>query len=175
MKRFRNGQERESRTIRTALDAQPAKLLRALQRSTAFTGGWYARRSSARSRRTGRRQNGSNRRSGRRRNTSSEIQKRMLQSCQRQREGRRGRELGWARRNWLVLVPEVRDLASLNQQILTACALGRERTIMGRSLTVGQARGWSSLTYCRLAKSAFPLRRGLSIDNRRWRSASSAF
>ena len=48
-------------------------------------------------------------------------------------------ELGWFRRNWLVPVPEARDLASLNEQLLTACALGRERMIIGRSITVGQA------------------------------------
>jgi transposase len=65
-------------------------------------------------------------------------------------------ELGWFRRNWLVPVPEARDLASLNEQLLAACALGRDRTIAGRSLTVGRPPRGNSLTYCRWPKSAFP-------------------
>jgi transposase len=46
-------------------------------------------------------------------------------------------ELGWFRRNWLVPVPEAADLAGLNEQLLAACAGGRDRTIIGRSVTVG--------------------------------------
>ena len=64
-------------------------------------------------------------------------------------------ELGWFRRNWLVPVPEASDLASLNEQLLTACALGRERTIIGRSITVGQAARVEQPYYCRWPKSAF--------------------
>jgi transposase len=64
-------------------------------------------------------------------------------------------ELGWFRRNWLVPVPEASDLASLNEQLLTACARGRERTIIGRSITVGEAARMEQPYYCRLPKSAF--------------------
>src|SRR5450631_2355696 len=66
-------------------------------------------------------------------------------------------ELGWFRRNWLVPVPEARDLASLNEQILTACALGRERTIIGRSITVGQAARMEQPHLLPLAEERFPI------------------
>jgi hypothetical protein len=49
-------------------------------------------------------------------------------------------ELGWYRRNWLVPVPEADDLESLNQQLLAACVASRSRTIIGRTMTVGE--GW---------------------------------
>jgi hypothetical protein len=66
-------------------------------------------------------------------------------------------ELGWFRRNWLVPVPEASDLASLNEQLLTACALGRERTIIGRSITVGQAAKMEQPHLLPLAEEGFPI------------------
>jgi transposase len=66
-------------------------------------------------------------------------------------------ELGWFRRNWLVPVPEARDLASLNEQLLTACAIGRDRTITGRSLTVGQATRMEQPHLLPLAAEGFPI------------------
>jgi transposase len=48
-------------------------------------------------------------------------------------------ELAWFRRNWLVPVPEAGGIDALNQQILDACLENRSRTIIGRSMTIGQA------------------------------------
>jgi transposase len=66
-------------------------------------------------------------------------------------------ELGWFRRNWLVPVPEASDLASLNEQLLKACALGRERTIIGRSITVGEAARLEQPYLLPLAEEHFPV------------------
>ena len=48
-------------------------------------------------------------------------------------------ELGWYRRNLLVPVPEARDVAELNEQLLTACIASRDRTMKGKPTTVGEA------------------------------------
>ena len=48
-------------------------------------------------------------------------------------------ELGWYRRNCLVPVPEAKDLADLNRQLLAACVASQARTIHGRAMTVGEA------------------------------------
>jgi transposase len=48
-------------------------------------------------------------------------------------------ELGWYRRNLLVPVPEVRDLAELNETLLAGCIASRARTISGKATTVGEA------------------------------------
>src|ERR1700691_4321936 len=48
-------------------------------------------------------------------------------------------ELGWYRRNWLVPVPEAEDLESLNRQLLAACIASRNRTIIGRNMTIAEA------------------------------------
>jgi transposase len=48
-------------------------------------------------------------------------------------------ELGWYRRNWLVPVPEAEDLESLNQQLLASCIASRNRTIIGRNMTIAEA------------------------------------
>jgi len=48
-------------------------------------------------------------------------------------------ELGWYRRNWLVPVPEADDLESLNRQLLADCVSSRNRTIVGRDMTVAEA------------------------------------
>jgi len=48
-------------------------------------------------------------------------------------------ELGWYRRNCLVPVPEAKDLADLNAQLLAACVASRARTIQGKSMSVGEA------------------------------------
>jgi hypothetical protein len=48
-------------------------------------------------------------------------------------------ELGWYRRNCLVPVPQAKDLATLNEQLLAACVANRARTIQGKSMTVGEA------------------------------------
>src|ERR1700733_5689416 len=41
-------------------------------------------------------------------------------------------ELGWYRRNCLVPVPEAKDLAALNERLLSLCVANRNRTIQGR-------------------------------------------
>ena len=46
-------------------------------------------------------------------------------------------EAGYFRRNHWVPVPEVEDLASLNQQLMQACQQDEHRTIAGREQTVG--------------------------------------
>jgi len=66
-------------------------------------------------------------------------------------------ELGWFRRNWLVPVPEASDLAALNQQILAACLENRSRTIIGRSMTIGQADEQERAYLSPLAEEEFPI------------------
>jgi transposase len=66
-------------------------------------------------------------------------------------------ELGWFRRNWLVPVPEASDLASLNEKLVAACAVGRDRTINGRSITVGQAARMEQPYLLPLAEERFPI------------------
>jgi len=65
------------------------------------------------------------------------LPERVLQPGQRQRKRRRGRRVGWFRRNLLVPVPEAVDLTALNQQVLRDCVANRDRTIIGRSMTIG--------------------------------------
>jgi transposase len=48
-------------------------------------------------------------------------------------------EVGRFRRNHLVPVPEVADLAELNRLLLTACEADLHRRIVGRDMTVGEA------------------------------------
>jgi len=48
-------------------------------------------------------------------------------------------ELGWFRRNCLTPVPEAESLAEFNEQLLRACIANRNRTIRGRTMTVGEA------------------------------------
>src|SRR6202140_1713453 len=67
-------------------------------------------------------------------------------------------ELGWFRRNWLVPVPEASHLAALNQQILTACLESRSRTVIGRSMTIGQASEQEREHLSPLAEEGFPIR-----------------
>jgi len=66
-------------------------------------------------------------------------------------------ELGWFRRNWMVPVPEARDLADLNEQILAACVANHSRTIIGRSMTVGEAREQERSFLSPLAEERFPI------------------
>ncbi len=47
--------------------------------------------------------------------------------------------MGWFRRNLLVSVPEAGDLNALNEQVLADCVANRDRTIIGRSMTIGMA------------------------------------
>jgi transposase len=65
-------------------------------------------------------------------------------------------ELGWFRRNFLVPVPEAKDLAGLNEQLLAACVAGRARTIQGRSMTVGDASQQERAFLSPLAAEGFP-------------------
>ena len=79
-------------------------------------------------------------------------------------------ELGWFRRNWMVPVPEARDLADLNEQILAACVANHSRTIIGRSMTVGEAREQERSFLLPLAEERFPIHETLySADCRRQR------
>ena len=87
MKRFRDGQESQSGTIRR----DPARARgrrddsRGWRRSMAFTGGWCGRRSPARSRRSGRSRPGSSRGSGRSKIRSSRCCKLDLEAPRKQR------------------------------------------------------------------------------------------
>jgi hypothetical protein len=49
-------------------------------------------------------------------------------------------EVGYFRRNHLVPVPRVKDLAELNTLLLDGCRLDRQRSIAGKAMTVGAAR-----------------------------------
>jgi hypothetical protein len=48
-------------------------------------------------------------------------------------------EGGWFRRNWLVPVPEAKDLEALNAFLLEGCRQMREHRIEGRTTTIGEA------------------------------------
>jgi hypothetical protein len=65
--------------------------------------------------------------------------------------------LGWFRRNWLVPVPEASSLDALNQQIQAACVENRSRTIIGRSMTIGQAGELERRHLSPLAEEGFPI------------------
>jgi transposase len=66
-------------------------------------------------------------------------------------------ELGWYRRNCLVPVPEAKDLATLNEQLLAACVANRNRTMSGRSMTVGEASQYERALLSPLVEEGFPL------------------
>jgi transposase len=66
-------------------------------------------------------------------------------------------ELGWYRRNWLVPVPEAKDLAAFNEQLLGDCIAGRDRTIRGKAMTVGEASQHERGSLLPLAAEGFPL------------------
>ena len=66
-------------------------------------------------------------------------------------------ELGWYRRNCLVPVPEARDLATWNAQLLAACVASRDRTISGKSTTVGEASEYERAFLLPRADEGFPL------------------
>lgn len=66
-------------------------------------------------------------------------------------------ELGWFRRNCLVPVPEAVDLAALNQQNLAACLANRSRTVIGRSMTIGEASEQERVHLSPLAAEGFPI------------------
>ena len=66
-------------------------------------------------------------------------------------------ELGWYRRNCLVPVPEAKDLAALNAQLLAACVAHRDRTISGKSTTVGEASEYERAFLAPRADEGFPL------------------
>jgi transposase len=66
-------------------------------------------------------------------------------------------ELGWYRRNCMVPVPEAKDLAALNEQLLAACVANRSRTISGKSITIGQASDYERPFLSPGAEEGFPL------------------
>jgi len=66
-------------------------------------------------------------------------------------------EVGRYRRNWLVPVPEAKDLDALNEQLLVGCIASRNRTISGRNITVGEARQIERSHLLPLAKERFPI------------------
>ena len=66
-------------------------------------------------------------------------------------------ELGWFRRNFLVPVPEASSLRALNEKLLADCAGNRQRTISGKSMTVGQASELERPTLLPLAEDGFDL------------------
>jgi len=65
-------------------------------------------------------------------------------------------ELGWYRRNCLVPVPEAKDLADLNEQLLAACIASRARTIQGKAMTVGEASQYERKFLLPRAAEGFP-------------------
>ena len=65
-------------------------------------------------------------------------------------------ELGWYRRNCLVPVPEAKDLATLNEQLLVACVASRDRTIHGKGMTVGEASHYEKGFLLPRAEEGFP-------------------
>lgn len=65
-------------------------------------------------------------------------------------------ELGWYRRNCLVPVPEAKDLAALNGQLLAACVANRDRTIQGKGMTVGEASHYERAFLLPRAAEGFP-------------------
>ena len=66
-------------------------------------------------------------------------------------------ELGWFRRNVLVPVPEAANLQALNEQLLAGCTGNRQRTISGKSMTVGQASEQERPTLLPLAEDGYDL------------------
>lgn len=66
-------------------------------------------------------------------------------------------ELGWFRRNCLVPVPEAKDLAALNEQLLAACVANRNRTISGKSMTIGEASQYERALLSPKVEEGFPL------------------
>jgi regulator of replication initiation timing len=66
-------------------------------------------------------------------------------------------ELGWFRRNFLVPVPEAVDLQVFNEQLHAICTANRNRTVSGRSMTVGQASEQERQSLLPLAEEGFPL------------------
>src|ERR1039458_3717180 len=57
---------------------------------------------------------------------------------------------------WLP-VPEAKDLAALNAQLLAACVANRDRTISGKSMTVGEASQYERAFLAPRAEEGFPL------------------
>src|ERR1700719_4778268 len=70
-------------------------------------------------------------------------------------------ELGWYRRNCLVPVPEAKDLTALNEQLLMRCVSNRNRTISGKSMTVGEASQHERAFLSPPAKEGFLIEEGL--------------
>ena len=66
-------------------------------------------------------------------------------------------ELGYYRRNYLVPLPEAVDLTDLNEQLLTGCIENRGRTIIGKSMTIEQAREQEKEFLMPLAEEGFPI------------------
>lgn len=66
-------------------------------------------------------------------------------------------EVGRYRRNCLVPIPEASDLAELNQQLLAACVASRNRTIHGKSATVGEASQMERPHLLPLVEDRFPI------------------
>lgn len=66
-------------------------------------------------------------------------------------------ELGWYRRNCLVPVPEAKNLAAVNEQLLAASVANRSRRISGRSTTIGVASEYERAFLLPKAQEGFPL------------------
>jgi hypothetical protein len=66
-------------------------------------------------------------------------------------------EVGYFRRNHLVPVPKVKDLAALNEYLRACCQQEGQRRINGKAHTVGEAMGIESEHLLPLAKEGFEL------------------
>jgi transposase len=79
-------------------------------------------------------------------------------------------ELGWYRRNCLMPAPEAKDLAALNERLLTMCVANRDRTITGKSMMIGEASQHERAFLSPLAEEGFPIEEvlyPLTVDGKR--------
>jgi len=66
-------------------------------------------------------------------------------------------ELGWFRRNWLVPVPEAKDLESFNAWLLRCCVDAQRHRISGRGPTIGEAMGTEQSHLLPMVAERFPV------------------
>jgi len=72
-------------------------------------------------------------------------------------------EVGYFRRNHLVPIPKVKDLAELNEHLLRGCREDENRRIAGKPLTVGEAMRLGICCGCQRKGSIWP-----RAASRRW-------
>ena len=80
-------------------------------------------------------------------------------------------EVGYFRRNHLVPVPRVQNLAELNALLLQGCQQDQQRKIAGKAMQVGEAMESSANICCRWRRKASSWRRPVS---RRWMARAAS-